>query len=454
MELMNTIRDYLEQKDLDALKALLANADTFDIVEALETLHPGERTVVFRLLDKNQALSVFEAMDADLQGQLMEGFAEDEALAYLGDLPADERVRLLDELPAKVARRLLSALPPEVRETTDFLMGYDPGTAGRLMNPSFVSVRREGTAEDALQRIRRKMKDVENPYVIYVTDDTRHLEGVLSLRDLVAAPADILIEQMMDPEVVSVSTGDDQEDVANILQDRDLSAVPVLDSEGRLVGIVSIYDAMDILEEEATEDIFDKAGLLALQEEESGRSRRLLEGGLMQVLRARLPFLLITLAGGMLAGTVIAGYEESLEAVPFVAFFIPVIMDMGGNVGTQSSTIFTRALVLGHIDITRFLRTWGTEVRNGVVMGVLLGALGGMIASLWQGIPELGWAVGVSLAFTIAVATALGFLIPWILVRLGMDQAAGSDPIITTLKDITGLLIYFLSINTLLAHML
>ncbi len=454
MTLVETISAHLKNKELDQLKELLTDLNELELRNAIDCFRKPGRVVIFRLLEKDKALRIFESMHPMIQSELLSGFGSTDAAEYLKDLPADDRVRLLDELPAKVAGRLISEFPDQVRETTNVLLGYEPSTAGRLMNPNFVTVRTHNTVEKALDRIRAKASEVENPYVIYVTDDTRRLEGVLSFRDLVIAESSALIEDIMNPDVISVWTSDDQEEAARTLLAWDFSAVPVLDSEKRLVGIFSVHDAMDILEDETTEDIFQKAGLLPLQKEESGRSRRLLRGTLGHVLRVRLPFLLIALGGGMTAGAVIAGFEEVLKAVPFAAFFIPVIMDMGGNVGIQSTTIFTRGLVLGHIRHRRFLSNWAKEVLNGAAMGTICGILGGLIAFYWQGVPQLGLAVGIALAVTITVATALGFLIPWILFRAGLEQAAGSDPIITTLKDITGLLIYFSSVTVLLSHML
>jgi len=222
------------------------------------------------------------------------------------------------------------------------------------------------------------------------------------------------------------------------------------------VGVVTVDDAIDVLEEETTDDIFDKVGLadIAMTRRESSRSEQLVKGPLKNVLKVRVPFLIITLIGGMLAGAVIDVYEATLEAIAAVAIFIPVIMDMGGNVGTQSSTIFTRALVLGHINMKHFRKHLFREMGIGISIGVIMGAAALAIATLWQGNIDFGYAVGISLALTMTLATTLGFLIPWVLVKLGFDQAAGSDPFITTVKDVTGLFIYFTSVSIFLGYLL
>ncbi len=288
-----------------------------------------------------------------------------------------------------------------------------------------------------------------------MTDETRHLLGVLPLSALLLENQETLISELLKGETpISVRTHEDQEVAARLLQQMDALELPVLDREDRLIGVLSVDDAMDVIREEVTDDMYDKAGLIDLTRRESDRSFALLNGSFLHVLGVRVPFLLITLAGGMLAGAVIDAFEETLEAVVATAIFIPVIMDMGGNVGTQSSTIFTRGMVLGQIQMGRFFRQWLREVTHGAGMGIILGALGGLIAALWQGMPELGVAVGISLALTITIGIALGFLVPWILMRFGFDQAAGADPIITTVKDMSGLVIYFASVSYFLPQVI
>ncbi|RQD74004.1 MAG: magnesium transporter, partial [Candidatus Syntrophonatronum acetioxidans] len=350
------IEDCFERNDMNTLKSLVAQADIFDIIKLIEDLPSEERVVVFRLLDKEKALETFEQLEPTLQQELIFSFKEERAIEIFSEMDPDDQARLLDELPARVAKTLLASLSPEERRKTADLMGYPPGTAGRIMTPEYVRLRRNITVEEALKIIKEKGKDKETVYTLYVTDNKRKLEGVVSLRDLVMASADERVEEVMKDQVVSVGTETNQEEVARILQDRDLLAVPVVDKENRLVGIITIDDAVDILEEETTRDIFDKVGITSFSQRESARSHRLVTGSLWEAWKVRVPFLIITLIGGLLAGAVIGAYEETLEAIAAVAIFIPVIMDMGGNVGTQSSTIFTRAFVLGHINLERFGR--------------------------------------------------------------------------------------------------
>ncbi len=454
MTFYEEVMQYLETNNVQSLKESVNEANNLDIIQLIDDIPPEQWIVLFRLLNKEKALEVFELLDTSMQQTLISMFREERAVELFSQMEPDDRARLLDELPAKVAKKLLSSLSKEDRDKTSILMGYPPETAGRIMTPEYVRLRRDQTVQQALENVRRQGKDKEMVYTLYVTDATRKLEGVVSLRELIIASPEQKVEEIMTEKIVSVTTETDQEEVARLLQDLDLLAVPVVDREDRLVGIITIDDAVDVLEQETTEDIFDKVGLTSFASQESGRSQRLVSGSLFEVWKIRIPFLIITLIGGLLAGAVIDAYEETLEAIAAVAIFIPVIMDMGGNIGTQSSTIFTRAYVLGHINVKKFASHWLRELTIGLSIGALMGIAAGIIASLWQQEPNFGYAVGISLTLTITLATALGYLVPFILVRMGFDQAAGSDPFITTIKDISGLFIYFFFVNIFLGHLL
>ncbi|SET15485.1 magnesium transporter [Anaerobranca gottschalkii] len=453
-KIKETIWTHLKNKDVEALKKFLEEREVIEILDVLGELAPEEKVIIYRLLSKDKALLVFEQLDSNLQLELLKSFTEEKSIELINDLEPDDRVRLFDELPAKVTKKLLSLLTPEEREKTNLLMGFEPKTAGRIMTTEYVRLKKDWTVEEALKYIREREGLKEGIYTLYVTDDNRKLEGVLSLRELVLALPEQKIEEVMHKKVIKVRTDVDQEDVAKKIQELDLLTIPVVDREDRLVGIITIDDAMDILQEETTEDIFHKAGLLSLNKKESDRSSRLINGSVWQIWMTRLPFLILTAIGGLLAGFVIDVFEETLEAIAAVAIFIPVIMDMGGNAGTQSSTIFARALVLGHIDIKKFRRHLLKEIFIGLSMGAIVGIFTGIVASVWQGIPQLGLVVGLALGLTMTLATTLGFLIPYLLFKMNVDQAAGADPIITTIKDITGLFIYFVLVNQFLAHLM
>ncbi|MDR2168360.1 MAG: magnesium transporter [Clostridiales bacterium] len=447
------ILQLLHDRDLANLKSLLAQASEIEIINILTDLSPEEQVIVFRLLGKEDALSVFEQLDTDLQQNLLRSFTEEKAIEFVNEMAPDDRVRLFDEMPASVTKKLLNSLSQQEREITNVLMGYEEETAGRIMTTEFISLRRNMNVAQAMEKVRRQAPDKESVYTLYVTDDVRMLEGVLSLKDLICAYAGDHIEDIMHSGAISVTTDTDQEEVARKMQDLDLLAIPVVDSEGRMVGIVTIDDAIDILEEETTEDIFDSAGLADVSGE-SDRSEVLIYGSLWKIWRVRLPILLITLAFGFFSGFIIDGFEDTLEAIAVVAVFIPLIMGMSGNVGTQSSTVFARGVVLGHIQMKNFLKHFAKEIGVGLSIGAVIGAATGIVAWLWQGEPMLGLAVGLALVVAITVASLLGFLVPFVLIKLKIDQAAGSAPIITSIKDIVGLAIYFVLVTILLGNML
>ena len=459
------ILELIENKDMENLKILLANAEEMEILHAYHDLSPEEQVIVFRLLAKDRALSVFEELDTDEQQNLIRSLTDEKAVEFVNEMAPDDRVRLLDELPATVAKKLLAAISPEERRVTNVIMGYEDETAGRIMTTEFISLRADMTVEQALEKVSAQADEKETVYTLFVTDNAKKLEGVLTLKGLLIArgaagsnigrtDGNTLVGEIMSKNVISVPTDTDQEEVANVMKELDLLAIPVVDREGRIVGIVTIDDAVDILEEEATEDILDQAGLVDIAGGEADRSEVLIKGNLWKIWRVRLPFLMITLVAAMFAGAIIEGFEEALESIAVVAIFIPLIMDMGGNVGTQSSTVFARGVVLGHINVKSFIRPFLKEIGIGFSMGVLIGILAGIVTWVWQGMPMLGLAVGLSLVATMTLAALLGFLVPFVLIRFNVDQAAGSAPIITSIKDIAGLVIYFVFVSTFLGNML
>jgi len=456
VQIKENIKTLIEKKDLTNLNQVLQEADLMTIVDILEEFRGEDKIeemgLIFRLLEKEKSMEVFDRLSFPFQEALINSLADEKVNEIISEMAPDDRARILDELPARVAKKLLNALDKEERKKTADLLGYAPETAGRIMNPEYTRLREGETAQEGLEKIKRIAEERELIYTIYVTDEKRKLKGVLSLRELLRAGSQEKIGEIMHEDIISVTTDTDQEEVARLLQERDLMAIPVVDREHRLVGIVTFDDAMDIIEEETTEDIFQTAGLIPRRE--SDRSERLISGPILHSWKVRMPFLIITMIGGLLAGVVIDSFEASLQAVTALAVFIPVIMDMGGNIGTQSSTIFTRALVLGQIDTSRFFKHLAREVIVGASMGLLLGGIVFAITSFWQGIAQLGLVVSLALFLTLTLATALGFIVPYVLYKFGMDQAAGSVPFITTIKDISGLLIYFILANQFLGFLM
>ncbi|WP_339000000.1 magnesium transporter [Lactococcus garvieae] len=373
---------------------------------------------------------------------------------FLNHLSSDDRIRLFDRLPEKRVQSFLGLLTRDNKAITLQLQAYLPETAGRIMTTEFVTLTQDMSQEEALAKVTEEAMRKENIYILFVIDKKRELTGFITLHRLLMMAPTAVINEHMSRQPISVKTSDDQEKVAQKVKELDVMALAVVDDANRLVGIVTFDDAMEILEEEATEDILNQAGLSDLKDTEEDRSKLLINGKLNKILAVRLPFLLATLLLSMLSGLVIENFEQTLESIAMVAIFIPLIMGMGGNIGTQSSTVFTRGLVLGHIEIENFLEHFFKELRVGLTIGALMGIMAGLMASLWLGFPMLGLAVGLALFATMTVASLLGFLVPFILIKLNIDQAAGSAPIITTIKDLVALLIYFTCISLFLGHLI
>jgi magnesium transporter len=437
------ITNLLTEQKLVQLKELLNTELGFqELSQGLEKFLPTQQALLFRLLEKELALEIFELMDTAQQKELLQAFTVAEVAEMVASIDPSDQVRLLDEVPAKVAKELLKSIPPEDREKASVLMGFQPGTVGRVMSPHYLRLRQDDTAGYALERIRALKPDPEVLLNVWVTDQGRVLEGFVTLRDLVLADTETTIGEIMDDHVVYVTADTDQEEAVNILKKFDLVSLPVVDSENRLVGALEYDRALDIMQEEATEDLLESGGVLTLQKREENLSQRLLHGSIASVLSARLPFLLITLVGNIAAGFIVSSFEAALSQVLALAFFLPMIMDMSGNVGTQSTTIFTRSLVLGHIRPNEFMKTFLNESGRGFIIGGIIGLITAVIATIWQGF-RLGLVVGLSLWIALTLAAALGFLVPWAMNKLNLDQAAGAGPILTTILDIVALLIYF-----------
>ena len=445
LDFREAVLTHVKSKEVNGLKKVLNEASALEIIQIMDEMSNEELVLAYRLLNKDLALEVFEGLDQNDQQKLVSSLTERDAIAVFNELAPDDRVRLLDELPAGVAKRMIASLNREDRDEINLLMGFEPETAGRWMTPDFVRLPSDWTAGHALVQLRTFAKSKETIYTMFVTNQHRKLKGVLSLRELLIADEDTLIGDLMDTEFASFTTDTDQEEVAKAMQTLELLAAPIVDKEGRLVGIVTIDDAMDILQDEATEDILNSAGLanVDVTSSETTRSATLIDGSLPKIWKARIPFLIITMVAGFLAAGVMDQFEEILESVAIVAIFIPIIMDMGGTIGTQSSTIFTRGMLLGHIKLTSIWKHVAKEVLIGISLGVIIGAVTGTIAYFWTGNMDLAMALGFALAATMTLAAFLGFVVPYFLMKMNLDQATGTGPLITSIKDISGLFIYF-----------
>jgi magnesium transporter len=443
----NVLNDLLQPFALEAAKQEANRLPATELVQLLLEIPPQKRVLAFRLLEKDKAIAVFEYLRPEEQADLIQAMESPEVMGLLSALEPDERVRLFDELPAKVAKRLIANLNPQDREAVNLLLGYPERSAGRIMNLRYLAVRSNATVGAALATVKESDLDANDLAIVFIIDAERYYRGFVRTVRLLKADPNLPISALAEAAESAIGVNARDLQAVKLLKDNDLPAIAVVDGEGRLVGDITFDDVIDLVEEEATDAAFAQAGVGNLLSRDKVWSERLVRGSAWYAIRLRILFLIVTLIGGMLVGGIIERFEEVLEAVTAAAIFIPLVMDMGGNVGTQSTTVFARGLAWNHINVNRFLPYLFREVRIGAAMGAILGLTAGIIAYLWQGapnaIPQLGTAVGIALFCVVTLGAMLGAILPWIMLKLGFDHAPGADPFITTIKDFTGLWVYF-----------
>ena len=431
----------------DGVKSLLAPVQPVDIAQAIGSLPLILQALAFRLLNKDEAIEVYEYLEPVVQQSLLDRLRSGEVLELVEEMSPDDRVQLFDELPAKVVRRLLSQLSNAERKVTAQLLGYQPETAGRLMTTEYIDLKEFQSASQALNIVRKQAANTETIYSLYVTDRERHLTGILSLRDLVTANPEDRIGDVMTRDVVNVRTDTDQEEVARAIQRYDFLALPVVDLERRLVGIVTVDDVIDVIEQEATRDIYAAGAVQAGDEDDYFQSN------LFVVARRRVVWLSALVFANGLTTQVIAMNDLVLKQVVLLAAFIPLLIGTGGNVGAQSSTVVIRGLSTQSIQTLGVARAIFREAIAGALLGLLM-LIVVVPFAWWRGDgPLVGAAVGISLmAITILAATA-GAALPLLFDRMGLDPALMSAPFITTATDVAGVLIYLRTASWLLVHM-
>jgi len=440
------LKELLIAGNYDTAKLILEPSQPVDIAEAIGNLPQILQALAFRLLKKNEAIEVYEYLDPIVQQTLLDRLRSGEVLEIVEKMSPDDRVQLFDELPAKVVRKFLSALSPGERKVTAELLGYEPETAGRLMTTEFIDLKEMQTAEEALSLVRKRAPFTETIYSLYVTDRERHLTGILSLRDLVTAEPSKQIGEVMTRDVVNTTTDTNQEEVARAIQRYDFLALPVVDKENRLVGIVTVDDLIDVIEQEATRDIYAAGAVQAGDEDDYFQS------SLFTIARRRIVWLLILVLANGITTKVIAMNDQILSQVVILAAFIPLLIGTGGNVGAQSSTVVIRGLSTQKIKSLGPLKAILKETFTGALLGVLM--LFVVIPfAWWQGNgPLIGFAVGISLISITTLAATAGALLPLLFDKMGLDPALMSSPFITTVTDIAGVFIYLNTATWLLAN--
>jgi magnesium transporter len=440
---MPDLEELVRDGDIEHLNDWLNATSTVEIADELARLDPEERAVPFRLLAKDRAIEVFEALDPVDQQALLENLRDERVVQLFEEMDPDDRARLVDEMPAKVARRLLAGLSHAERVLTSTLLGYPDRTAGRIMTPEYVSLRSTMSVSDALDKVRRAGRSAETVYALPVTDDQRRLIGAMGLRDLVLADPSDKIGDLMETDVYSARVDDDQEVAARLIGEADLLALPVVDTENRLVGIITVDDAISILEEEETEDIARTGGAEPV-------GRPYLSVSVLRLARSRIIWLFLLIVAAGLTVNVLSVFEATLEKVVTLALFIPLLIGTGGNTGAQAATTVVRALAVGEVRFEDLPRVVMREARVGLLLGLGLGVVGFVPVTIFFG-QAIGLVIGLTIVTICTYAATIGSLLPLLARRVGLDPAVLSAPFITTLVDATGLVIYFLIARVVLA---
>ena len=444
MSLVETALELIENKKYAQLKMLMQEQEPADIAEIFEQIPPERVRVLYRLLPKELAAEVFVEMDPERQEYLINSFNDTELRAMLDELYYDDTADLIEEMPANVVKRILANASPDMRKTVNELLKYPEDSAGSIMTTEFIRLKKSFTVEESLDYIRREGIDKETIYTCYVTDEKNHLIGIVTVKDLLLAPRETLIDDIMIENVISVSTMDDQEEIAMMFSKYDFIALPVTDNENRLVGIITVDDALDVLQEETEED-FSKMAAITPNDTEY------LKTPVWKIWASRVPWLLLLMISATFTGMIISRFEASLAVLPILTAFIPMLMDTGGNSGSQASVTVIRGISLGQVEFRDFFRVIWKEFRVALLCGLLLGgaAVGKvmLVDHLIMHNSEVTFSVaivvGCTLIATILCAKMIGCSLPLLAKKIGFDPAVMASPFITTIVDAVSLLVYF-----------
>ena len=440
------IIEMIEGKKFGLLKETLSQMNPADLAPIFEEITEKDIPVIFRILPKELAAEVFVEMDSDMQQFLIEAFSDKELREVMDELFMDDTVDIIEEMPANVAKRILKQTNATTRKMINQLLAYPEDSAGSIMTTEYIDLEKNMTVDEAFDRIRKIGFESESIYTCYVTDRRRKLLGIVSVKDLLLNPKDCYIDDIMDENIIFANTLDDKEDVALQFEKYDLLAIPVVDKENRLVGIVTVDDAIDVMQEEASEDIEKMAAILPSE-------KTYLKTGVFETFKARIPWLLFLMISATFTGAIISSFEAKLTACLALIAFIPMLMGTGGNSGSQSSVTVIRAISLGDIDFSDIFRVIWKELRVSVVCGVVLGVVNFvkmyLVDYLWLNNFDPGIeimeiiAVCLTLVIVVIVAKLVGTILPIVAKRFGFDPAVMASPLVTTILDAVSLIIYF-----------
>ncbi len=450
-ELLEQIEEMIVRKQYAPLRDLLIEIEPADIASLFEDLNEEQVPILFRLIPKEPAAEVFVELEPESQEMLIRGFSNTELKEVLDELYLDDAVDIVEEMPANVVKRILKHADPETRKSINEILKYPEDSAGALMTTEFLDLKRTMTMEDAFKRIRRQGEDMETINVCYVCDEQRHLIGIVSIRTLLLADEDSTVEEVMDPNVVSVNTLDDKEDVAQLFSKYDFIAMPVVDKENRLVGIITVDDAIDVMEEETTEDFEKMAAMLPSE-------HPYLHLSPFEIWKNRIPWLLLLMVSATMTGIVITRFENALDVLPCLTAFIPMLMDTGGNCGSQACVTIIRGISINEIEFKDVFKVVWKEIRVAVMCGIVLSIVcfgkvmlvDHVIMHNTNVTPTVALVVSLSLAMTVFAAKMVGSTLPLFAKKIGLDPAVMASPLITTIVDLISLLVYFTLATALL----
>lgn len=431
------IMKLIDEKKYSKIKELLINMNEFDIAEILDDLPPKQIVRIFRLLPKDIGADVFSYLESDTAALIISSLSDSEAVEIINDMYADDAADLFEEMPANVVKKLLNKVDSETRRNINQLLKYPENSAGSLMTVEYLDFKEYITIKDAIKKIKREYDEAETINTCYVTDKKKKLIGEVKLKDLVINDEDTPVGDIMSEDFMFVNTLTDQEEVAKMFQDYDLTSVPVVDSENKLVGIITIDDVIDIIEEETTEDIERMAGITPTE-------KSYLKLSIFDLFKSRIPWLFVLMISATLTGKIIERYEAALSSYIILTAFIPMLMNTGGNAGGQSSATIIRALSLGDIEYRDTLKVVFKEFRTAILAGLALAIVNfGKLMLIDKVGFDIAMVISLSLFVTVCAAKSIGSLLPIVAKKLGFDPTVMAGPFITTLVDAISLFVYF-----------
>ncbi|MDO5708182.1 MAG: magnesium transporter [Andreesenia angusta] len=440
----DNLKKLLDEKNMVSLHNEIIKLHKFDIANFIDELKSTEAAIVFRMLPKTEAADVFSYLDGDSQENLISAFTDEEVVEVVNDLAADDAIDMLEELPANAVSRVLKLADPDKRNQLNRFLRYPEDSAGRLMNPDYLKLKHNQTVKEALNFIRTNAEPGQILESFYVTDNTRILEGIVSLKTLILSDDDKKIIDVMETDFPFVSTDVDQEEVVHIFRDYDLLTLPVVDKEKRLLGFITVDDAIDALQEEATEDFEKMAGM-------SPSDRPYLKTSIFKHAKSRVVWLLVLMISGIINGGILERFEHAFIAMPILVTFMPMLTDTGGNAGSQSSTMIIRGMALNELKIKDIWLIVWKELRISVLVGAVLALTNFLRIYLMH--PErimVAIVVSIAMMFIVILAKLLGSILPLLAQALGLDPAIMAAPLITTVVDAIGLITYFLVAEAIL----